>query len=65
MSDSKISADAVERYTREASAIVSLPITEEYVVGIKNYLQISLRMMAALEPVPLSIDDDFAPIFRA
>jgi 3,4-dihydroxy-2-butanone 4-phosphate synthase len=64
MSYSKISPDSVERYMREASAMVCLPIAEEHVVGIKNYLQLSLRMMAALEPVPLSIDDDFAPIFR-
>ncbi|AUW34127.1 DUF4089 domain-containing protein (plasmid) [Acidithiobacillus caldus] len=65
MSDWNVSADAVERYMRETSAMVGLSIAEEYIIGVKNYLQISLRMMAVLEVVPLSIGDDFGPVFRA
>ncbi|QER46032.1 hypothetical protein F0726_02986 [Acidithiobacillus caldus] len=45
--------------------MVGLSIAEEYIIGVKNYLQISLRMMAVLEVVPLSIGDDFGPVFRA
>ncbi|MBU2774836.1 DUF4089 domain-containing protein [Acidithiobacillus ferrooxidans] len=49
----------------ETSAVVGLPVAEEYVAGVKKYLQTSLRMAAALEAVPLPMDGDFAPIFHA
>ena len=65
MPDCKISPDELEHYLLETSAVVGLPVAEEYVAGVKKYLQTSLRMAAALEAVPLPMDDDFAPIFHA
>ncbi|MCE5361507.1 MAG: DUF4089 domain-containing protein [Acidithiobacillus sp.] len=49
---------------RDVSAFVGLSIDADYHAGVRKYLQISLRMAAALDAVPLQIKNDFAPIFR-
>lgn len=65
MFDCKTQPDKLDRYLHETSMLLDLPIAPDYVVGVKKYLQISLRMAAALEAVPLQMEDDFAPIFHA
>lgn len=65
MSDYKIPPEELDRYLHEMGAVVGLSIAEEYMAGVKKYLQISLRMAVALEAARLQMEDDFAPIFRA
>ncbi|MEY2342833.1 DUF4089 domain-containing protein [Acidithiobacillus sp. IBUN Pt1247-S3] len=65
MTDYQISPEELDRYLHQTSAVVGLPIAEEHAAGVKRYLQISLRMAAAMETMPLQMEDDFAPIFHA
>ena len=59
------SSEELAQYLTAVSAIVGLSIAPEYASGVKRYLQISLRMAATLEGVPLHTEDDFAPGFHA
>ncbi|MGE0048195.1 MAG: DUF4089 domain-containing protein [Acidithiobacillus sp.] len=59
------SPEELAQYLTAVSAMIELPIAPEYVSGVKRYLQISLRMAAILEGVPLHTEDDFAPVFHA
>jgi len=64
MSEVEDSPDHLDCYIRDVSAFVGLSIDADYHAGVRKYLQISLRMAAALDAVPLQIKNDFAPIFR-
>jgi hypothetical protein len=65
MSEVENSPDHLDRYIRDVSAFVGLPIDADYHAGVRKYLQISLRMAAALDAVPLQMKDDLAPVFLA